>query len=222
MPLDYSTRASLLLAAGDPANKEAQAAFAEYYGDLIRSWCRRWGLQEADQNDIKQSILCRLLVMLPTFKYDPSKRFRGLLGWMIKTEIAELHRTRQRRPGGYGSGDTDVLGQLHEAPAPDDSAVEDLTQVLAGLMERGQQLREACERVQKRVKPSTWQAFWLTTYEGLPAADVAERLGMPKGTVFVYKNRMTKEIQSEIKKIQSEMEGASDCGGRGARPPGGA
>ena len=46
--LDVPTRASLLLGAGDPANEEAWEAFAECYAGLIRDWCRRWGVQEAD------------------------------------------------------------------------------------------------------------------------------------------------------------------------------
>ena len=42
--------------------------------------------------------------MLPTFKYDPSKRFRGLVHDMVYHAIMDLHRERQRRPAGYGSG----------------------------------------------------------------------------------------------------------------------
>ena len=117
---------------------------------------------------------------------------------MVKRAIADIHRTRQRRPGGHGSGDTGVLGQLHGAPAPDDAAVEDLVQELTGQMERDQRAREACERVRRRVEPNTWQAFWLTTVEGQSAADVAQQLGMNEGAVPVYKHRVVKMIRSEI------------------------
>ena len=73
--LDDSTRASLVLAAGDPANHEARAAFAECYERLIRRWCRGQGLQPADQDDVVQTILCRLFQMLPEFHCDPKKSF---------------------------------------------------------------------------------------------------------------------------------------------------
>jgi hypothetical protein len=46
--LDVPTRVSLLEAARDPANEKAREAFAECYAGLIRDWCRRWGVQEAD------------------------------------------------------------------------------------------------------------------------------------------------------------------------------
>jgi RNA polymerase sigma factor (sigma-70 family) len=195
---DVPTRASLLLAAGDLANQEARMAFAECYADPIRAWCRRWGLQEADQDDVAQTILRRLFEMLPTFQYDPSKKFRRLLRTMIRNAITDLHRERQRHPAGYGSGDTGILGQLHEAPSPDDPAVEDLTQELAGQVERDQQLHGACERVRRRVKPHNWQAFELTTVAGEPVAEVAQRLGITQGAVLVAKHRVIKMIRSEV------------------------
>jgi RNA polymerase sigma-70 factor (ECF subfamily) len=212
--LDSRTRASLILAAADPANREARAAFVECYAGLIRDWCRRWDLQEADQANVFQAMLCRLFEMLPTFQYDRSKgQFRGLLRTMTHHAIANLHRERQRHPGICGSGDSEVLGRLHEVPTPDDPAVEDLAQKLARQAERHQQLHEACKRVRDRVEPHTWQAFWLTTVEGQPAVDVAQQLGMKKGAVFVYKCRVTKMIRSEI-------DGAAACGGRDACPSG--
>jgi RNA polymerase sigma-70 factor (ECF subfamily) len=163
---------------------------------------------------VVQTILFRLLFkMLPTFKYDPSKRFRGLVHDMIYHAIMDLHRERQRHPGGYGGGGTGILGQLHEAPAPDDPAVEDLTQEVAGQVERDQRLQEACELVRRRIKLHTWQAFWLTTVEGEPAAVVAKRLGMTSGAVLVAKHRV-------IKMIRKEVEGTAGCEERGTRPSG--
>jgi DNA-directed RNA polymerase specialized sigma24 family protein len=141
-----------LLAASDPANEKAWAAFESCYAALIRDWCRRRRLQDADQEDVVQTILCRLRKMMPTFQYDSNKRFRGLLDDMVSHAIADLHRARQRQPGICGSGDTRVVGQLHGVQLPDDSAVEELTQDLTGQVERDQQLHEACERVRRRVK----------------------------------------------------------------------
>jgi RNA polymerase sigma factor (sigma-70 family) len=198
MTLDSSTRVSLLLGAGDRANQEARAAFVERYEGLIREWCRRWGLQDADQDDLVQTILCRLLEKLPTFKYDPTRRFRGLLHTAVSRAIVDLHRARQRRPGGFGSGDTDVLARLHEVRDSDNSAVKDLAEVLAVHAERDQQVQHACGRVRERVKPHNWQAFWLTTVEAEPVAEVARRLGMTNGAVLVAKHRVIKMIQAEF------------------------
>src|SRR5262245_3586229 len=200
--LEARTRARLLLAAGDAANQNARAKFADIYAALIRQGCRGQGLQEADQDDVAQAVLCKLFEKLPSFQYDPRKRFRGLLHQLIYQAIVDLYRARQRRPGDRGSGDTRVLGRLHEATAPDAPAVEDLAQELtrqvAMQMEQDQRVHEACERVRRRVKPHTWQAFWLTTVEGEPVAAVAQRLGMTKDGVTVAKHRLIKMIRSSV------------------------
>ena len=112
--LDLPTRASLLMAAADPADRKAREAFAEYYGGVVRAWCRRYGLQEADADDVAQMLTPRLLNELPTFRYDPSKGYRGYVRQAVNWAIKDIHRKRQRHPGDRGSGDTGVLGQLHE------------------------------------------------------------------------------------------------------------
>jgi RNA polymerase sigma-70 factor (ECF subfamily) len=196
--LDVPTRASLLVAAGDRSNNEARAAFAECYSPLIHDWCRRRGLQEADRDDVTQTILSRLLETLPSFKYDPTKRFRGLVHQAVYFAVVQLHRERQRHPAGHGSGDTGVLSQLQEIPAPNDQAVEDLTQELAGKVEQDFDLQRACERVRRRVKQHTWRAFWLMTVEGKPVGEVAQELGMTKGAVPVAKYHVIKMIRAEL------------------------
>jgi RNA polymerase sigma factor (sigma-70 family) len=198
MTNECRTRASLLLAAGNPANEKAREAFAVCYGELVRTWCRRSRLQKADEDDLVQTVVFRLLERLPSFKYDPSKRYRGYVSRAVHNAIEDIKRKRQRHPGGHGSGDTGVLGRLHEEPGQDDPAVEDLSNALADQMERGQRLRDACERVRDQVKPRTWQAFELTAVNGQSAADVGQQLEMTPGAVLVARHRVTKKIRSEF------------------------
>ena len=195
---EVATRSSLLIAARDRANQKAQAAVAACYEPLIRKWCRRSGLQQADQDDVTQTTLCLLYEKLPRLEYDPSKRFRGLLYTMVYHAIADLHRKWKRQPSVRGSSDTGVLEQLLEAQAPDDPTTEALVQELDGQIERDQRLLVACERVCERVEPHIWQAFWLTTVEGRSAADVAQQLGIKKGNGPVHKYRVIKKIRSQI------------------------
>ena len=72
------TRASLLsrlrCAPHDPS---AWDDFVGRYGPRILAWCRRWGLQEADAQDVSQEVLVLLAVKLRTFVYDPSRSFRA-------------------------------------------------------------------------------------------------------------------------------------------------
>jgi RNA polymerase sigma-70 factor (ECF subfamily) len=189
------------MAAADPANRKAREAFADYYRGVVRAWCRRNGLQEADADDLAQTLVLRLIEELPTFEYDPSKRYRGYVRQKVDWAIKDIHRRRQKRPGDHGSGNTGVLGRLHEVPALDDSAVEGLTRELSGHMERNRLVQEARDRVCRRVGEKTWKAFWLTTVEELPTDEVARLLGMKPGTVRVAKSRTLMTIKEELKEL---------------------
>jgi RNA polymerase sigma-70 factor (ECF subfamily) len=203
MPIDLEvpTRASLLRAAADPANRKAREAFAEYYGGVIRAWCRRNGLQETDADDVAQALVLRLLKGLPSFEYDPGKgRYRAYVRQAVDWAIKDFHRRHQRDKDFHRRHQRDpgVLGQLHEVPAPDDPAVEDLTRELSGHMERDRQVQEARDRVRQRLGEATWQAFWLTTVEDLPTDEVARRLGKKPGAVRVAKCRTLRAIREEL------------------------
>ena len=44
----------------DPQDSSAWDEFVRRYGPRIEAWCRRWGLQEADVQDVTQTVLVRL------------------------------------------------------------------------------------------------------------------------------------------------------------------
>ena len=63
-------------------------------------------------------------------------------------------------------------------------------------------LEEAMLRVRLRVAPQTWQAFWLTAYEGLSGAEAAARIPMQVAQVYVAKRRVQKMLQEEVAKLE--------------------
>jgi len=65
-------------------------------------------------------------------------------------------------------------------------------------------LSEEKIRVQRRVKPHTWQAFELTAEERLSVAQVAERLKMPVSEVYVAKSRVIKHLRDEVNLLGNE------------------
>jgi RNA polymerase sigma factor (sigma-70 family) len=191
------TRASLLLAAADPANGVARAAFADCYEPLIRDWIRRKGLQPSDQDDVAQTVLTRIFEWLNNGRYDPSKRFRGMLYRAVCHAVVDLYRGWHRRPGARGGGgDSGVMDLLHEAPAPDDARA--VVDEVVDQIERDQQVGDACERIRARVKPRTWEAFRLTAVEGLTGPEAAERLGMNETAVLMAKHRVLKMVRREL------------------------
>jgi DNA-directed RNA polymerase specialized sigma24 family protein len=56
--------------------------------------------------------------------------------------------------------------------------------------------------VRQRVQPQTWEAFRLTTLEGLRGAETAARLGVKLTLVFKAKSNVRKLLQEEIRYLQ--------------------
>jgi RNA polymerase sigma-70 factor (ECF subfamily) len=63
---------------------------------------------------------------------------------------------------------------------------------------------EAIVRVRTRVMPQTWQAFCLTTYEGLSGAEVAGRLQMAITSVYKAKSNIRKLLEEEVRSLEGE------------------
>ena len=171
----------------------AWARFVGLYGDKIRGWCRRWGLQEADSEDVTQDVLLRLAQKLGAFHYDKSRSFRGWLRTMTRNALADFLADRKRQCS--GSGDDGVFEQLQSVHARDDLIKHLNDQFDAEIV------AVACARVRARVEPQTWEAFRLTAYERLPGDTVAARLGMSRATVFKAKSRVLGFLREEIKQL---------------------
>jgi RNA polymerase sigma factor (sigma-70 family) len=189
-----TTSATLLDRVGlSPHDEVAWARFVDLYGSRIRGWCRQWGLQAADMEDVTQDVLLRLAQKLRTFQYDPSRSFRGWLRTVTQNALADFLGDRKRRCS--GSGGDDVWEQLQSVQARDD-LVEHLKEQFDAEI-----VAVACARARARVEPQTWEAFRLTAYEGLSGEIVAERLGMSRATVFKAKSRVLDFVREEIKRL---------------------
>src|SRR5262245_21503678 len=111
---DSGTRLTLLgLLRRDPGNQEAWGEFVAHYGPKIYHWCLRWGLQEADAQDVTQDVLLRLAQKMRHFTYDPSRSFRAWLRTLAHHAWSDFVAARGRP--GLGSGDSGVAELLHSA-----------------------------------------------------------------------------------------------------------
>ena len=66
-----ATKPSLLLRIRDAGDSASWNEFAEIYGPVIRSYCRRRGLQPTDADDVVQEILAQVARSIGTFEYEP-------------------------------------------------------------------------------------------------------------------------------------------------------
>jgi RNA polymerase sigma factor (sigma-70 family) len=193
--LTSATDVSLLMRLRhDPSDAAAWRDFLARYGRRVFVWCRQWGLQEADAEDVTQNVLLILADEMRAFTYDPAGSFRAWLKTVARHAWGK-YAERNRRPG-QGSGDSQVQGVLQSLEAREDLAAkleEEFDRELLDL---------AMARVARRVATHTWQAFQFLALEGLSGAEVAGRLALPLAMVYVAKCRVQKLIQEEIQQME--------------------
>jgi RNA polymerase sigma-70 factor (ECF subfamily) len=182
---------------GDPRNEEAWAEFVRRYRDKITGWCLGWGLQEADAEDVTQIVLLKLSDKMREFRYDPTRGFRAWLRTVTRHAWSDFVSSPNRAAG---SGDSRVFEVLHTVEAR-----ADLERQLEESFDR-ELLETALLRVQGRVAAQTWEAFRLTTLEGLSGAEAGQRIPMPVAHVFVAKRRVQKMLQEEIHQLEGPGE----------------
>ena len=175
-----------------PADQAAWAQFTERYGRKIYGWCRRWNLQQADAEDVTQTVLLKLAEKLQAFDYDPAKSFRSWLKTVTRHAWSDYWSGRKEVAAG-GSQAVELLRTVE--------AREDLVRRLDNEFDR-ELLDEAAARVRQRVTPRTWQAFELTAVQGRSGAEAAAALGMKVATVFVARSKVQKMLQEEVGKLE--------------------
>src|SRR5688572_12038170 len=149
---DSRTSASLLVRLREaPADQTAWAEFVDRYGRKVYGWCRHWGLQEADAQDVTQDVLVRLAAKMRSFAYDPSRSFRAWLKTLARHALSDFLDARGRA----AAGGSQAVELLHAVEAR-----EDFVGRLEAEFDR-EVYEEALARVRARVTPKTWRAFEL-------------------------------------------------------------
>jgi RNA polymerase sigma-70 factor (ECF subfamily) len=188
------TRISLLSRLrGNPNDPSAWEEFVARYGPKIDSWCRHWGLQDADAQDVAQIVLVRLAAKLRSFVYDPARSFRAWLKTLTRHAWSDFVADRGAV---VATGGSSMYEALHAVEARED---------LERRMEEAfdlELLELATNRVRERVQPHTWEAFQLTAIEGLSGAEAARRLGISVVSVFKAKSNVQKMLQEEVAQLE--------------------
>jgi RNA polymerase sigma-70 factor (ECF subfamily) len=176
-----------------PTDQAAWEQFVQVYGPKITDWCRRWGLQDADTQDVTQMVFLRLAARMREFQYDAARSFRAWLMTISRHAWNDLVTSRTHR---VGSSNREAIAQLESIPARDD-----LAQRIEAAYDL-ELLQNAFARIRLRVQPQTWEAYRLTTLDGCSGAEAAARLNMNLTSVFKAKSNVQKLIQDELRYLE--------------------
>lgn len=188
------TRASLLLKLQDRDNVVAWSDFTLIYTPVIRRTAARMGLQVADVENVVQEVLLTVSQSIQPW-LDRSDRgsFRSWLRRIAKNKTLDLLTRR-------GTRLEDGPGQPWESLAADGEDVSSFWD----LEYRRELFARASIQVRESVAEATWQAFWLSTIENLPIAQVAKELKVREGMVYLSRCRVTDRIRKLVKQWEGE------------------
>ena len=192
------TRASLLIRLRDGTSPEAWHEFVKLYSPLVYGFARNRGLQDADAADLMQDVLRSVSGAVGRLDYDRQKG--GFRAWLFAITRNKLFTFQERRRSqAFASGDTAAVEQLNNTP--------DRANQLEAEWDRDYERRlasAAMEKIRVEFNENTWQAFWLTAVDGLPAEEVRQRLGISTGAIYVAKSRVLARIKQEVEQLMAD------------------
>ncbi|MGO8750101.1 MAG: RNA polymerase sigma factor [Thermoguttaceae bacterium] len=174
-------------------DQEAWRRFVELYGPLVYGWCRRWGMQQSDAQDIAQEVFRAVAGGIDGFHKDGvGGTFRGWLWTIAKNKVSTYFSQRAQRPRAIGG--TDLQARLAEIPEryPDESLGEETVADTSRLIHR------ALDVVQGDFQERTWRAFLRTAIDGAGAVEVAAELKMTARAVRQAKHRVLQRLREEF------------------------
>jgi RNA polymerase sigma factor (sigma-70 family) len=185
------TRASLLGRLRESGDEAAWQEFDLRYQGLVVRYCLRRGLQVADAEDVRQSVMMGLARSLKGFRYDRARgRFRSYLGRVVGRAVARFQQTRRHEVP------LEDVDPAEAAAAPED---EQWVQEW-----RAHHLRLALDAVRPGVEPGSLAVFE-QLLEGREVAEVARETGMTEAAVHKVKQRMRDRLKAVVaRQIQDE------------------
>lgn len=188
-----STSISLL----DCARKGQQRAWSEIvrlYGPLVVRWCRQYGIQGSDVDDVIQNVFMAVSGHLDKFGLKSgTSSFRGWLWTITRSKIMDHLRKQKELPIGICGSGIQQIGTNLEHGDRDRSEEEDC-----------QDLQEVVSQVLVLIRQDfseqTWRAFWRTTAMGESVSQVGKDLGMTPAAVCMCRARVLRRVRETLSK----------------------
>jgi RNA polymerase sigma-70 factor (ECF subfamily) len=192
LPEKSGTATSLLVrAAGQQA--DAWQKLVSLYGPLVYHWCRRFGLQPSDAENVGQEVFLRVAARLAEFRHDrPGDTFRG---WLFRiARNCYVDHLRQLDAAATGVGGSEAHARLAQLAQETDDETD------AALVRHDEALlyRRLVEFIRSEFSDRDWTAFYRVVIDGLSPAEAAAELKVSVNVVYLARSRVLKRVREEF------------------------
>ena len=191
-----TTRSSVLRAVADTENEAAWNRLFDLYAGFVFSIARSKGLNDADADDIVQTVFADLARNLPTFEYDRAKgRFRaylsGLVHWRVNDRLRSGKRDAELKSAFWD--------EAKSASTAEDEDFEEREWQQAAM-------EEALRRIKPEVRPEHYAAFVASAVEGQDTDAVAKLHGLSRDNLYQIRKRLTARLREAVAQVLAEMD----------------
>lgn len=185
------TRSSLLRRIRDRADRSGWSEFDRLYRPLLIRYARLRGVGAEQAEEVAQHCLTILADRMTDFRRRRS--FRGWLKRMVEHKVADHFRDRRRREK--------LLHVTAREEGSNSNPGEDSWQ----RQWNRTHLRYCLARLREDFSPHTLAAFELYVLQGLPVRDIAARLGMTRGQIYVAKARVLRRLRARFAHVMESL-----------------
>lgn len=186
----------MILRLPDAADVAAWDEVVAIYAPLIRRLAVAQGMQTADADDLVQEVFSAVARSVSDWLERPDRG--GFRAWLLaiarNAAINLLTRRGTQSLAAGGEDATEMLAAV-QVPTSEISSRFDLEY-------RREVFRWAAAQVRDQVAETTWSAFWMTHVDGRTVTDVAKRLGVSVGTVYVSRSRIMNRLKQVVKQYE--------------------
>ena len=191
------TRESLLLRLRTQSCDEAWDEFSAIYRPMIFRLARRSGLQNDDAEDVTQRVMMSVMRSIGEWQKDPVLgTFRA---WLTTVAKNAIRNAISRVPRDRATGNSELRHLIENSDETD----SELDQIIETEFMRSI-FREAARRIREEFTDSTWNAFWLTSVDGVSIARAAGELAMSTGAIYAARSRVMNRLQQVAQKLCEE------------------
>jgi len=194
--VQWETTTILLEQLSDTHDEAWQRFTARFRTPMIR-FARRCGLSEEQAEDATQDALVQFIEQYREGQYD---RTRGRLGsWLFTLMYNSIRSHRRDDARSPAQAPRRIDRTTFFSAVPDEAAAQQVWE-----QDWEHHAFTVCmNQLRSEVSPSHFQVFELTTFRDVPAAEVAQQLGLSRDAVYQARYRILKRLEE----LRSQFQG---------------